>query len=76
MSRQSVGPTQPPVQWVLELKQPGHEVNYSSSSRAGVKNEWSNNSTPFICLCGMDRGKTFYVTSERGLMFLLRNFDG
>jgi hypothetical protein len=40
-----------------EVKQLGHEVNHSASSRAKVKNEWSYTSTPYKCLHGMDRGK-------------------
>jgi hypothetical protein len=42
MSRLTLGPTQPPVQWVLEVlslrvKQPGHEADHSSPSSAKVK---------------------------------------
>jgi hypothetical protein len=45
-SRQAVGPTQPPIQWVpralsLGVKQPGHEADHSPPSNAEVKNEWS-----------------------------------
>ena len=34
MPRRAVGPIQPPIEWVLGLKQLGHEVNYSASSNA------------------------------------------
>jgi hypothetical protein len=42
-SRLALGPTQPPVQWVLEavsprVKQQGHEADHSSPSSAMVKN--------------------------------------
>jgi hypothetical protein len=42
----ALGSTQPPVQWIprnvfLGVKQPGHETDHSSPSRAKVKNEHS-----------------------------------
>jgi hypothetical protein len=42
MSRMSLGPTQPPIQWVpgalsLGVKWPGHEADHSPSSSAKVK---------------------------------------
>jgi hypothetical protein len=50
-SRPTVGPTQPPVQWVrgalcLELKRPWHEGNHSPSCSAEIKNAWNCTSTP------------------------------
>jgi hypothetical protein len=42
MSRKALGPTQPPIQWVVE-----------ALSLAGVKNAWSYTSTPPVCLHGM-----------------------
>jgi hypothetical protein len=46
----SLGPTQPPIQWVagalsLEVKRPGHEVDHSFLSSTEVKNVWSYTST-------------------------------
>jgi hypothetical protein len=57
-SRLSLGPTQPPVQWVtgtlpLEVKRPGREADHSPPSSAEVKNAWSYTSTPTICLHGV-----------------------
>jgi len=52
LSRPSLGPTQPPVQWVLGALSPGVkwqgcevEVDYSSPSSAEVKTAWSCNLT-------------------------------
>jgi hypothetical protein len=36
--RLSLGPTQPPVQWELVIKQLGHEVDNSSPSGTETKN--------------------------------------
>jgi len=43
VSKLDLGPTQPPIQWVLEalsggLKQPVHEADHSPPSSAKVKN--------------------------------------
>jgi hypothetical protein len=51
VSRQFLGSTPSPVQWVQGilssgLKWPGHEVDHSSSSSAEVKNVWSYTSSP------------------------------
>jgi hypothetical protein len=51
MSRTALGPTQPPIQWVLEALSLGvkwleSEVDHSSPSSAEVKNAWSYTSTP------------------------------
>jgi hypothetical protein len=40
----------------IGVEQPGLEANHSSPSSAEVKNEWSHNSTSFICTDGMCRG--------------------
>ena len=37
----AVGLPQPLIQWVPEVKQPGHECDYSSPFTAKVKNVWS-----------------------------------
>jgi hypothetical protein len=51
VSRQDLGSTQPPLQWVsgalsLEVKRPGREADHSPPSSADVKNAWSYTSTP------------------------------
>jgi len=55
MSRPAVGPTQPLTQWVkgalsLELKRLARETDHLQSSSADDNNEYSNTSTPSICL--------------------------
>jgi hypothetical protein len=50
-SRPTLGPTQPPIQWVpevlsLEVKRPGREDDHSPHSSAEVKNAWRYTSTP------------------------------
>jgi hypothetical protein len=50
-SRQALGPTQPPIQWVpgvltLGVKRPGREADHSLPSSAEVKNAWSCTSSP------------------------------
>jgi hypothetical protein len=54
----ALGPTQPPIQWVLGalslgVKQPGSEADHSPPSSAKVKNVWSYTPTPLICLHGV-----------------------
>jgi hypothetical protein len=49
-SRLAVGPTQPPVQWVVGaifpgVKGPGHEADHSLASNAEVKKKWNYTST-------------------------------
>jgi len=44
-SRSALGPTQPPVQWVLRallpgVKWPGHEADHTPPSNSTVKNAW------------------------------------
>jgi hypothetical protein len=51
-SKPALGPTQPPIQWVLGalslgVKRPGHEANHSPPSTE-VKNVWRYTST-LIC---------------------------
>jgi len=43
MSRLAVGPTQPPIQWMLGAE---HEADHSPPSSAKVKNAWSYASMP------------------------------
>jgi hypothetical protein len=50
MSSLALGPTQPPIQWVLEalslgVKWPGCEADHSHPSSAKVKNAWLPTST-------------------------------
>jgi hypothetical protein len=50
VSRPTLGPTQPPIQWIpgalsLGVKRPGREANHSPPSSAEVKNAWSCTST-------------------------------
>jgi len=47
------GPTQPPVQWVLGVKWPGFEADYTPPYSVEVKNEWHCTSTPQIHLHGV-----------------------
>jgi hypothetical protein len=59
-SRPALGPTQPPVGWVLGavftgVKWPGSETDHSPPSSAEVTNVWSYNSILLICLQGMYR---------------------
>jgi hypothetical protein len=50
-SRLDLGPTQPPIQWVLGapfpgVKRPGREADHSLPPSAEIKNAWSYTSTP------------------------------
>jgi hypothetical protein len=55
----ALGPTKPPIQWVLGavflgVKLLGHEADHSCPSNAEVKNAWSYTSTPpyaFMAWC-------------------------
>jgi hypothetical protein len=60
LSRPPLDPIKPHVQWVWGffprgIMCLGHEVNYSPSFRAEVKNEWSYTPSSPICLHGVDR---------------------
>jgi hypothetical protein len=57
-SRPTLGPTQPPIQWVtaalsVEVKRPVCEADHSPPSSAKVKNAWSYTSTPPVRLHGV-----------------------
>jgi hypothetical protein len=59
VSRTALGPTQPPIRWVLGalslgVKRKWREANHSLPSSAEVKNAWSYTSTPqyvFMAWC-------------------------
>jgi len=61
VSRPALGPTHPPIQWVLKgsfpgVRQPDLEADHSPPSSAAVKNAWSYTSTPqyvFMALCSI-----------------------
>jgi hypothetical protein len=59
MTRSSLGPSQPRIQWVPGFlrggKWPGPKPDHSPSSSVKVKNEWSSVSIPPIRLYGVDR---------------------
>jgi hypothetical protein len=52
VSRQALGPSQPPVQWVPggpfvgTKARPGRDADHSPPSSAEVENEWSGRHTP------------------------------
>jgi hypothetical protein len=57
-SRTSLGPTQPPIQWVpgalsLGVKRPGQEAEHSPLPSAEIKNAWSYTSTTPVRLHGV-----------------------
>jgi hypothetical protein len=45
-SRPALGSTQPPIQWVPEVKRPGREADHSPPANAEVKRNWMYTSTP------------------------------
>lgn len=51
------GPTEPHIQRVPGVKQPGHGVDNSSPFSPRVRKRWSYASTPHLCLHGRDRDK-------------------
>jgi hypothetical protein len=58
MSRQALGPTQPPIQWAPGalspgVKRPGRQADCSLPSSAEANNAWRYTSTPPIRLNGM-----------------------
>jgi hypothetical protein len=52
-SRPALESTQPPVQWVLGVKRPGHEADRSPPTSDEVKKMWMYTSTPPIRLHGV-----------------------
>jgi len=55
-TKPALGPTQPPIHWIVGVKWSELEVNQSSPSSGKVKNESCYNSTCPFCLHYMDRG--------------------
>jgi hypothetical protein len=49
-SKSALGPTQPPLQWVLVVKRLGREADHSLPSSVMVMNARSYTSTPPMCL--------------------------
>jgi len=49
-SKPTLGPTQPPIQWIPAVKQSGREADHSPLASTGVKNAWSYTSIPPIRL--------------------------
>jgi hypothetical protein len=45
-SRPALVPTQPPLEWVPGVKQPGHEADHSPPASAEAKKMWIYTSTP------------------------------
>jgi hypothetical protein len=72
-ARTALGPTQPPIQWVLEalslgVKRPRREANHSPPSSAKVKNAWSYTSTSqyvFMAWCLVKHRDNFTFTFTR-----------
>jgi hypothetical protein len=62
MSGSGLGPTLPPLQWILGAKWPGYEVGHLTASNAEVKNEWSY-IFPTVCLYlyGIDRDNFVFL---------------
>jgi hypothetical protein len=69
-SRPALGPTPPPIQWVLaapslDVKRPGREADHSPPSSVEVNNAWSYTPTPTISLmawCSVKASYLFRVT--------------
>jgi hypothetical protein len=66
-SRQSQGPIQSPLQWILglfnqEIKQPGHMADHRPLYSTKVMNDWRFTFTSPICLCGMHMDRFTHFT--------------
>jgi hypothetical protein len=70
--RQSLGPTQPSIQWILGtlslgVKRPGREADHSTPSIVEVKNTWSYTSIPLVSLHGVVLSKKKKKSTETSL---------
>jgi hypothetical protein len=78
----TLGPTQPPIQWVsgalsLGVKRPGSEADHSHRSSAEAKNAWSYTSTPhyvFMAWCLVKHRDNFTLLYFTLLSFTLLYF--
>lgn len=59
--RLALDPTQPPAEWVLEVKQQGREANHSLTSSVSLKDEWDYASTRTICIYDFYQGKLYLL---------------
>lgn len=56
ISRPALGPSEPPIRWVLDsVSGRGREVDFSPSPSTRAENEWSYTSIPCICIGGVNR---------------------
>jgi len=76
MFRPALQPTQPPISWVLGVKQPWHEADCLPLICAEAKNDWRYTFPPPSCLHGMDGDKfTFTLPSiSKRLKYMLFMF--
>jgi hypothetical protein len=78
-SKQALGLTQPPIQWVpgdlsLEVKRPGRQADQSPPSSADVKNAWNYASPPPIHFHGVVL--SYKKIAQRQLYFYLNIRNG
>jgi hypothetical protein len=56
MSWPALGPSEPPIQWVLEsVSGQGRDVDFCPSPSNEAENEWNYTSIPCICISGVNR---------------------
>jgi hypothetical protein len=68
--RLALGPSQPPIQWVLEIKQLRHEADHSHQSSGEVENAWGYTSTlPYVFMvwCLIKHTDIFTLFSQQEL---------
>jgi hypothetical protein len=74
-TRQSLGPNQPPAQWVLEIlprgRAAGLEVEDSPPSSVDVKNKWSYTSTPLYAFMAWEGTLFFYNNNNNVIIFII-----
>jgi hypothetical protein len=73
-SRLVLGPTQPPIQWVSEIKRLEVEAGHSPPSSAEVKNAWSYTSTSqyvFMAWCLIKHRDNFTSTEFPNAIFVI-----